>query len=125
MSEDKLAQFANQKYINMQTFRKNGTPVATPLWFAEDGGELYIYTVADSGKVKRLRNNRRVRVAVCDIRGNLKGEWVDGEARPLDATESERCNRLITKKYGLIKRLGDFFSQFRKQPRAFFAIRLR
>lgn len=124
MSEDKLAQFANQKYISLQTFRKNGTPVDTPVWFAESGGELYVYTVANSGKVKRLRNNSHVRIAVCDMRGNLKGEWVDAEARLLDATEATRGNRLITKKYGLIKRLMDFFSKFRSQPRAVFVIRV-
>src|SRR5690242_18441135 len=113
MSEDKLAQFANQKYINLQTFNKDGTGVATPVWFAEGDGELVVYTTANSGKMKRLRNNKRVRVAVCDVRGNLKGEWVDGEARLFDVAEAARGNRLLTKKYGLIKRIMDFFSKFR------------
>jgi PPOX class probable F420-dependent enzyme len=124
MSQDKLAQFADQKYINLQTFRKNGTSVATPVWFAEGGGELYVYTLANSGKMKRLRNNRRVRIAVSDLRGNLKGEWVDGEARLLDAAEAAKGNRLLTKKYSLLKRIMDFFSKFRKQQRAVFAIRV-
>ena len=125
MGEDKLAQFADQKYINLQTFKRDGTPVATPVWFAEGGGELYVYTLADSGKMKRLRNNLRVRIAVSDMRGKLKGEWVEAEARLLDADESARGHRLITRKYGLIKRIMDFFSQFRKQQRAVFAIRVR
>jgi len=124
MSEDKLAQFANQKYINLQTFKRDGTPVATPLWFAESAGELVVYTAADSGKVKRLRNNRRVRIAVCDARGKLKGKWVEAEARLLDAAESANANRLITEKYGLIKRIMDFFTRFRKSPRATFALRV-
>ena len=124
MSEDKLAQFANQNYINLQTFRKNGTPVATPVWFADGGGELYVYTVADSGKMKRIRNDRHVRIAVCDARGKLKGEWVDAEARLLDAAESAKGNRLLTQKY-FLKRIMDIFSKFRKQPRAVFAIRVR
>src|SRR5438270_7227685 len=96
MSEDKLAQFANQNYINLQTFKKDGTPVTTPVWFAEDGGELYVYTLANSGKMKRLRNNRRVRIAVANARGKLKGEWVEGEARLLDQAESAKGNRRIT-----------------------------
>jgi uncharacterized protein len=125
MSEDKLAQFANQKYINLQTFKKDGTAVATPLWFAERGDELVFYTSADSGKVKRLRNNPRVRIAICDARGKLKGEWVEGEARLLDAAESVKANRLITEKYGLIKRVMDFFTRLSKSPRATFAIRVR
>jgi PPOX class probable F420-dependent enzyme len=124
MSEEKLAQFADQKYINLQTFKRDGTAVATPLWFARSGDELVFYTTATSGKVKRLRNNPRVRVAVSDVRGNLKGEWMDGEARRLDDAEAARANRLITEKYGLIKRAMDFFSRFRKSPRAAFAIRV-
>src|SRR5437868_4326252 len=123
MSEDKLAQFAKQNYINLQTFKKDGTPVATPVWFAEDGGELYVYTLANSGKMKRLRNNRRVRVAVSNARGKLKGEWVEGEARLLDQAESAKGNRRITEKY-LLKRISDLFSKFRKEPRAVFAIRV-
>jgi PPOX class probable F420-dependent enzyme len=124
MSQDKLAQFANQKYINLQTFKKDGMPVATPVWFAEDGGELYVYTLANSGKMKRLRNNRRVRIAVSDARGKLKGEWVDAEARLLDEAESAKGQRLITKKYGLIKRIMSFFSKLRKLQHAVFAIRV-
>jgi uncharacterized protein len=124
MSEDKLAQFADQNYINLQTFRKNGTPVATPVWFARGDGELYVYTLADSGKMKRIRNERRVRIAVCDARGKLKGEWVDAEARLLDPAESAKGNRLLTEKY-FLKRLMDIFSKFRKQQRAVFAIRVR
>jgi PPOX class probable F420-dependent enzyme len=124
MSDEKLAQFANQKYINLQTFKRDGTAVATPLWFAESGSELVFYTTATSGKVKRLRNNPRVRVAVSDVRGNLKGEWMEGEARRLDEAEAAQANRLITQKYGLIKRAMDFFSKFRKSPRAAFAIRV-
>ena len=124
MSEDKLAQFAKQNYINLQTFKKDGTPVATPVWFAEDSGELYVYTLADSGKMKRLRNNRRVRIAVSDARGKLKGEWVDAEARLLDEAESTKGHRLITEKYGLIKRIMNFFSKLRKLQHAVFAIRV-
>jgi len=124
MSEEKLAQFTGQKYINLQTFKRDGTPVATPLWFAERGGELVFYTTDNTGKVKRMRNNRRVRVAVSDVRGNLKGEWMDAEARRLDETESADANRLITEKYGLIKRAMDLFSKFRKTPRAAFAVRV-
>jgi len=124
MSEAKLAQFANQKYINLQTFKRDGTPVATPVWFAERGDELIFYTSADSGKVKRLRNNPHVRIALCDARGNLKGEWVEAEVRRLEAAEGTAANRLITEKYGLIKRVMDFFTRLSKSPRATFAIRV-
>lgn len=124
MSEEKLAQFANQKYINLQTFKRDGTAVATPVWFAERGDELVFYTSADSGKVKRLRNNPHIRIAVCDARGKLKGEWVEAEARRLDDADAVKANRLITEKYGLIKRVMDFFTKLARSRRATFAIRV-
>ena len=81
---NKLAQFANQNYLNLESYRKSGEAICTPLWFAQDGEVFYFYTVAHSFKVKRLRNNSRCRVAPCDMRGNLKGDWVDATARLLD-----------------------------------------
>ena len=56
------SQFENQRFIALETYRKNGTPVITPLGFVQDGATLYVRTTADSGKVKRIRNNSRVRV---------------------------------------------------------------
>src|ERR1700746_1348985 len=73
--------FAGQKYLNLETFRKSGQGVKTPVWFAAepslklDSNEarLYVYTVGVSGKVKRIRNNPGVTVAPCDMRGRLRG----------------------------------------------------
>ena len=50
--------FSGRNYLNLETYRKSGVAVRTPVWFAEQGGILYLYTLADSGKVKRIRNNR-------------------------------------------------------------------
>src|SRR5215216_1767570 len=94
MSNEKLAQFANQKYLNLETYRKNGVPVATPLWFAEDDGLFYVYSLANAGKVKRIRNSSRARVTPCDVRGNPKGEWVDAEARIADQATATRGHQL-------------------------------
>src|SRR5215470_12132426 len=105
MSNDKLSQFADRKYLNLESYRRNGQGVRTPLWFAEANGALYFYTLADSYKVKRIGANPRVRVAPCDMRGNVKGEWVDATARRLDAAESRRANELLDRKYGLAKRI--------------------
>ena len=123
MSNEKLAEFAGQKYVNLATYRKNGTAVYTPLWFAEEGGELYVYSLANAGKVKRIRNNPRVKIAPCDMRGNVKGEWVEAEARIVDATAAGHGHKLLNKKYGLLKRLGDFFSKIRKRERVVMTIR--
>ncbi|WP_309057898.1 PPOX class F420-dependent oxidoreductase, partial [Streptomyces sp.] len=65
------------RYVSLTTFRKNGTGVATPVWYAVDGEELYAWTRTDSWKVKRLRADPAVEVAVCDVRGNVS----EGAAR--------------------------------------------
>jgi PPOX class probable F420-dependent enzyme len=124
MSNDKLAQFANQKYLNLESYRRNGQGVRTPLWFAEDNGALYFYTLADSYKVKRIGATPRVRVVPCDMRGNVKGEWVDATARRLDVVESRRVDKLLDRKYGLVKRITNFVSKFRVRERAYFAIQI-
>ncbi|MGH9835159.1 MAG: PPOX class F420-dependent oxidoreductase [Blastocatellia bacterium] len=124
MSNDKLAQFANQKYLNLESYRKNGQEVRTPLWFVEDDGSLYFYTVAHSYKVKRLGANPRVRVVPCDARGKVKGEWVDATARRLDVAEARHADDLLNRKYGLFKRALNFLAKIRGHERAAFAIRL-
>ena len=63
MPDPKLAQFGAQKYISLETFKKNGQGVKTPVWFVLQNDAFYVYTEADSWKVKRIRNNPRVRVA--------------------------------------------------------------
>lgn len=119
---DKLAQFANQNYLNMESYRKTGEAIRTPLWFVRDGDALYFYTVAHSFKVKRLKNNPHVRVAPCDMRGNLKGEWVDASARLLDSVEASHADNLLNQKYGWSKRILNFFARLRGHKRAAFAI---
>ncbi|MEM1249066.1 MAG: pyridoxamine 5'-phosphate oxidase family protein, partial [Acidobacteriota bacterium] len=71
-----------EKYISLATFRKTGREVATPVWFAHDeDGSLVVVTGGDSGKVKRLRNSSRSRIAVCDFKGEVRddAEWLETE----------------------------------------------
>src|SRR5215216_4449242 len=124
MSREKLAQFRNQKYLNLESYRKNGTPVATPVWFAENDGLFYVYSLANAGKVKRIRNNPRVRVVPCDVRGKPRGAWVDADARIADAETAIRGHQLLNQKYGLLKRVGDVFSRLRKRERAVITIQV-
>ena len=123
MERTGLDQFANQKYLSLESYRKDGRAVATPVWFAEEGAVFYIYSVADAGKVKRIRNSPGVRIGPCDVRGKLKGSWVNAEARILDASGAEYGHRLLNQKYGVMKRIGDFFSKLRKRKREVIAIR--
>ena len=74
-----LAEIGNPTYIVLETFRKSGEGVKTPVWVAAENGRLYVWTVDNSGKVKRIRNNGRVRLAVSDSRGNaLTGDFFKG-----------------------------------------------
>jgi len=123
MQKAGLEQFVDQKYLSLESYRKDGRAVATPVWFAEEAGVFYIYSLADAGKVKRIRNNPRVRIAPCDLRGNLKGSWVDAEASILDPKGADYGHKLLNQKYGAVKRIGDFFSKLRKRVRVTIAIR--
>jgi len=124
MSVDKLAQFSKQKYVNLETFKKSGQAVRTPLWFVEENGVLYMRTPAASAKVRRIRNNPHVRVVPSDVRGNLLGLWQDGEARLIDADEAKWVNDLIKRKYGLLKRLIDLRSRLKGTKAMVIAVRV-
>jgi uncharacterized protein len=69
MTHDPRDPFADQKYLSLETYRQNGTPVATPMWFTEHDGVFYVYSRANAGKVKRIRRNPTVRVVPCTLRG--------------------------------------------------------
>src|SRR5271165_2760176 len=103
-----ITQFANVRYLNLETFRKPGVGVRTPVWFAQEGTVFYVYTLPDAGKAKRVRNNPKVRVAPCDMRGNLRGAWVDGRARICESSEAAHGQELLRRKYGWMKIIGDF-----------------
>jgi PPOX class probable F420-dependent enzyme len=92
------------KYISLETFRKNGQGVKTPVWFVAHNDALYVYTDADSWKVKRIRNSPRVRVALCNIRGDVKGPWVEASASIVEGDERRAADRLLDRKY-LLKRI--------------------
>ncbi|MEU3059269.1 PPOX class F420-dependent oxidoreductase [Streptomyces subrutilus] len=96
-----LDELGRARYISLTTFRKDGTPVATPVWAVADGGELYVWTRTETWKVKRIRNDGRVRVAACDVRGRIEdgAAVLDGEARLLDEAGLNRVRRLMSRKY--------------------------
>ncbi|MDT9692029.1 PPOX class F420-dependent oxidoreductase [Streptomyces sp. P9(2023)] len=89
------------RYVSLTTFRRNGTGVATPVWYAVEGDELYAWTRTDSWKVKRLRNDPRTVVAVCDVRGNVSEDAVrlEGVGRLLEGEELRRVRKLLSRKY--------------------------
>jgi PPOX class probable F420-dependent enzyme len=97
------ASIHGQKYISLKTFRKNGVGVATPVWFGEDGDKLYVMTRSDMGKTKRIRNNPKVMVAPCTIRGKVTGEEFPATARILPPEEHARARQTINRKYWMAR----------------------
>jgi uncharacterized protein len=89
------------KYISLTTFKRDGAPVATPVWFVRDDGRLLVMTDAESFKVKRIRRNPAVTIARCSGSGRLQGEPVAAYAEILPATELPRAERLMKRKYRL------------------------
>jgi uncharacterized protein len=122
--DNKLASFAHQQFLNVETYRRNGHGVPTPVWFVEDMGTLYVRTGDNSGKVKRIRNNPRVRVMLCDVRGGPLGEWVEGQARFADAAESNRVNQLLARKYGLQKTIFEIMGKLQGRQYTVIAIQV-
>jgi len=92
-----------QKYISLATFRKSGDAVYTPVWFGELGDKLYVKTRNDSGKSKRIRNNPRVKVAPCTMRGKVTGPEFPGTARALPPGESATAKQSVERKYWMAR----------------------
>jgi PPOX class probable F420-dependent enzyme len=111
------------KYISLETFRRSGSGVRTAVWFAvAPDGVLYVYTLASSGKARRIRADGRARVAVCDVRGRVTGPWVEASARVVGADEFQVGMGLIDRKYWPWKRLLDLASSLRPRQRAVIAV---
>ncbi|HEY1660304.1 MAG TPA: PPOX class F420-dependent oxidoreductase [Candidatus Sulfotelmatobacter sp.] len=92
-----------QRYISLTTVRKNGTKVATPVWFGEDEDKLYVMTRGTMGKVKRIRNNPWAEVAPCTIRGKETGAKVSAHARLLPKEEHAHARKMINRKYWMAR----------------------
>ena len=121
MPDPKLAQFDGQNYISLETFKKNGEGVKTPVWFVLHANAFYVYTEADSWKVKRVRNNPRVRVAVCSMRGAIKGPWLDANASLVDGDERLAADKLLDRKY-FLKKIFNFLTRINRHKRAMIKI---
>jgi uncharacterized protein len=126
-----LAVLDGKKYLNIETYRKGGKGVRTPVWFAVEpvdvpganARKLYVYTTAVSGKAKRIRQNGAVKIAPCDARGNVSGRWIDAHAEIVSGEEFGRGMGLINRKYRPWKQILDLSALlFRRPERIMLAI---
>jgi len=107
--EERIDELLKAKFICLETYRKNGEAVRTPVWFTVEGGKVYFHTPVKSGKVKRLRRNPYVRLAPCTRTGKVIGNWVKGKAVQLDERESEKTIRLVNSRLGLLDKIISVF----------------
>jgi len=101
----------NQKYLSLETFRKNNSPVQTTVWFVFYKDMIHVVTREDTGKIKRLRNNNKVRVALCNFKGDVKGQWFSGTATFSLNKELLDVLKLRRKKYGFLERIARYASR--------------
>lgn len=111
------------QYVSLTTFRKNGSPVATPVWYALGDGKLYSYTAASAGKIRRIRGTPKVTLAPCTFTGKPFGPSVEFAARILPAEEETAARNALRSKYGWKYKIGDFFSRLREQKRHYIEIK--
>lgn len=116
---------ADEPYINLETFKRDGNGVKTPVWAAPLDGKLVVMSAGDAYKVKRLRRDARARAAACDMRGNVHGPWLEGTGRIIeDPAHIARAHAALRAKYGWQMAMADVLAGItgRKKKRAYLEI---
>jgi hypothetical protein len=90
------------QYVLLSSFRKDGSAVGVPVWAAEQSGRLFVWTEADSFKVKRVRRNPEVTIQPCTHGGDPRGVAVRGRAELLDDAGTAHVRELLARKYGVV-----------------------
>ncbi len=106
-----LEELESEKCISLETYRKNNLPVRTAVWFVIKDDLIYVVTRDQTGKVKRLRNNQQVKIATCNFKGKVKGQWISGTAKILAEEEIKGIVKLRNKKYGFMAKVAKFLSK--------------
>ena len=113
------SEIESQKYISLETYKKNNQSVKTPVWFVIKNNLVYVVTRDQTGKVKRLRNNQNVKIATCTIKGKITGDWVTGTAKILSDEETSEAVKWRDKKYGFMAKIAKFLSKSKGDLLAF------
>ena len=114
-----LEELESKKCISLETYRKNNESVQTPVWFVIKDDLIYVVTRDQTGKVKRLRNNQQVKIATCNFKGKIKGQWISGTAKILTEDETKDAVKWREKKYGLMAKIAKFLSKGKGELLAF------
>ncbi len=114
-----LDDIKSEKYISVETFRKDGTSVKTPVWFTIKDNLIYVVTRDQTGKVKRLKNNNKVKIATCNIKGKISGKWFSGTVEILEEQETKDAVKRRDKKYGFFSKMARFLTKNKGELLAF------
>jgi uncharacterized protein len=104
--------FERGNYINIITYKKNGEPVSTPVWFIFKDKKIFFRTSDKSGKFKRIKNNNNIKFALCNVRGKLRGEWHNGVAR-IESNNNWVFSE-INEKYGFFVHIMNIIYKIKK-----------
>ena len=108
--DERIAALARGRYISLTTYRRDGRPVATPVWFAPDGSRILVWTDVASGKAKRIRATGRATIAPCDARGKITGAAMEASARMVPAADFAHANKVLSRRYALLKPLVELWT---------------
>ena len=108
---NRLEEIDSEKCILLETYKKNDQPVRTAVWFVIKKDLIYVVTRSQTGKVKRLRNNKKVKIATCTFKGKILGKWNSGTAKILTNSEAKEAEKWRNKKYGFMAKIAKFFSK--------------
>lgn len=111
-----------EKYISLETYRRNNQPVRTPVWFVVKDDLIYVVTRYKTGKVKRLQKNLQVKFALCTMKGKITSEWASGTAKILTESQTNEAVKWRDKKYGFMAKIAKFVS---KNKGDFFAFSIK
>ncbi|MDH3779847.1 MAG: PPOX class F420-dependent oxidoreductase [Nitrosopumilus sp.] len=106
-----LDKIKSEKYISLETYRRNNQAVKTPVWFVIKNDSIIIVTRDQTGKIKRLRNNQKVKIAACSIKGKISMPWIPGTAQILTEKETIEAVKLRDKKYGFVSKISKFLTR--------------
>ncbi|HEU0249149.1 MAG TPA: PPOX class F420-dependent oxidoreductase [Solirubrobacteraceae bacterium] len=102
------AEVAERKRTLLTTFRRSGVPVSTPVWAAEAGGRFYVRSERTAGKVKRLRNDSRVLIAPCTVRGRPLGAPLEARSSVVPEDREQIAEQALVRRYGLGRALFEW-----------------
>ena len=114
--------FADHKYLRLTSFRKDGTGVPTPVWFAYSTGKLYFFTTTKTWKVKRIQNNPKVEICPCSYKGKVEGKSFEATARILEGSEAQKAKSYLQAKYGFMYTLIRFGSWIKRNKQIFIEV---